>query len=743
MKTERLTPLDRVRRSYRRSLLWLTLITILLFGVADANAIFTVLALIGIFVAWNISVRHNEPVSRLVINAILVLVLSIAALSLLQSGIGVSSFALFAGMLLVVKLFDLRSVRDDRQVIVLVIALIVSAVLTSNSLFTGLVLVVDVAVLLRTVVRFHIYAVASHAGERSPIFELPKGGRVDLRSFQFATMFLVVIVGSLIFAILPRNLGTSSFGQWGSGSVGSVSGFADQIELGRPGLISQSPKPVLDLEVFDRNEKNVGSLNSPPIYLRGAVLTSYNQGRWGNEHSTRTRLPIQLERIPANKIIIPAINPNHQDWDREYRISLRGAASRESTIFLPWLPTQFVSASPIRIGYEKATGRMIHGGTGSSVSYSVRATNAKFLNVRIPEDYLRKTVDPRGITPAITLYAADIIRSAGLDPDPQTRPVDDDLAVVRVLENNLHSKYTYSLQSEPIPPGQDATEWFLFERKSGHCEYYASSLALMARSAGINARVITGYVASDYNEITGQYIVRESNAHAWIEAEVGPRKWLTFDGTLRADFQELHEPKQGFWSPVTRWYEMIEYAWVKGVVGYDSESRKRVFGDISGDLGLVEFGLKMQERIRQGRAQLLRKASLVGIAVFGFVFVLGLVLLRARPLFRALFGPIIDWLVILFARLRGSGGTEEQLNASRLERGIVRGLSHAQIQREQWRPLHATLSGQHPDIQQTSIYAALTHAAQLLYRFRFAPASSAPQSGEVSEVLAKLRASEK
>ncbi len=739
--------LYKIKATYRRSLLWSTLCTIALFGIADANAPLAIFATLGVTLAWTISVKNDQPISRFMINVALVLVISLAALVTLRSGVGVSAFAIFAAMLMVVKLFDLRTARDDGQVLVLLVVLVVAAVLTSNSMLTGLMLVITGVLLLRTIARFHIYLAASQVNQESLAIVITPRSRIDFRSFQIATLFLSALIGTLVFLVLPRNIGTSAFGDWGTASTGAItsSGFADQVQLGRPGLISQSSTPVLDLQVFDRNEQNIGSLESPAIYLRGAVLTKYNNGRWVRDTTTPGSM-LGIHRVPPNTTVHPAVNPTRQSWDREYKISLRGASLRGSAIFLPWMPTEFRSPNAIRIGIDsKGTGQMIHSGTGSSVNYRVRTINTELLEVPFPESYQRSRNNALlgGVTPQITQLAAQIIENAGVDPNPETRPFTDDTAVLRVLENYLQTKYTYTLQSEPVPPDQDATEWFLFDRQEGHCEYYASALALMARSAGIEARVVTGYVASDFNDVTGQYIVRESNAHAWVEAKVAPLKWIIFDGTPRADFQQIHEPKPSAFRWITRWYETIEYAWVKGVVGYDSQSRREIFGDIAPDLGLMKFGYKIRNRLQHARADLIKKAALVAIMVFGITFTLGLILIRFRTLWAAIINPIAAFFQRLAARFTGRSLSPQEYQASRLEHAIARTLDLAQITRQHWIPLQTTLSSMPLNLHHESVYQSLDHASKTLYRLRFGPPASPPETGEIARVIEQLRASEK
>ncbi|HET9222052.1 MAG TPA: transglutaminaseTgpA domain-containing protein, partial [Roseiflexaceae bacterium] len=88
----------------------------------------------------------------------------------------------------------------------------------------------------------------------------------------------------------------------------------------------------------------------------------------------------------------------------------------------------------------------------------------------------------------------------------------------------------YSYQVQPLPGGGDAVYQFLFQMRSGYCTYYASAMAVMARSLGIPARVATGYATGTYDPAAGVYIVHEADAHAWPELYINGR-WLPFEPT--------------------------------------------------------------------------------------------------------------------------------------------------------------------------------------------------------------------
>ncbi|HEX5692024.1 MAG TPA: transglutaminase domain-containing protein, partial [Roseiflexaceae bacterium] len=88
----------------------------------------------------------------------------------------------------------------------------------------------------------------------------------------------------------------------------------------------------------------------------------------------------------------------------------------------------------------------------------------------------------------------------------------------------------YSYQVQPLPGGGDAVYQFLFEMRQGYCTYYASAMAVMARSLGIPARVATGFATGAFDKASGAYIIREADAHAWPELYIGNR-WLAFEPT--------------------------------------------------------------------------------------------------------------------------------------------------------------------------------------------------------------------
>jgi transglutaminase-like putative cysteine protease len=139
-----------------------------------------------------------------------------------------------------------------------------------------------------------------------------------------------------------------------------------------------------------------------------------------------------------------------------------------------------------------------------------------------------------------------------------------DLARARAIERHLRSAYGYTLEL-PDREVADPLANFLFVRRKGHCEYFASSMAVMLRSLGIPSRLATGFQSGVYNPVSGLWLVRASDAHSWVEAWIPGYGWTTFDPTPA-------DPNAGGLAWLTRvalYLDAAETFWQQWVVTYD------------------------------------------------------------------------------------------------------------------------------------------------------------------------------
>jgi len=142
--------------------------------------------------------------------------------------------------------------------------------------------------------------------------------------------------------------------------------------------------------------------------------------------------------------------------------------------------------------------------------------------------------------------------------------VGSDEGKARAIERRLRHDYGYTLEL-PSVKVQDPLAYFLFVRKKGHCEYFASSMAVMLRTLGIPSRVVTGFQSGVFNRLTGWQVVRASDAHSWVEAWTAAGGWTVFDPTPPA----TEAASDGLLSRVSLLYDAANQFWQDWVLRYD------------------------------------------------------------------------------------------------------------------------------------------------------------------------------
>ncbi len=159
---------------------------------------------------------------------------------------------------------------------------------------------------------------------------------------------------------------------------------------------------------------------------------------------------------------------------------------------------------------------------------------------------------PTPLDPRITELARKITASAN-------NPYDKSVAMESYLRRNF--RYTLNLTGTP---GRDPLAHFLFETRAGHCEYFASAMAVMLRAIGIPSREVNGFLPGEYNDLGGDYIVRASDAHSWVEAFFPGSGWITFDPTPPA-------PNSGYglFNRMSMYLDWMQLNWNEWVVNYD------------------------------------------------------------------------------------------------------------------------------------------------------------------------------
>ena len=615
-------------RTYNRLAGLLALLGVTSYCAADENLVLGILAVPTLIVGWRVTGGPGKLLlPRLVVNLLLTAAIAYVGFKVLVSVLDVTDVAELVVFILLLKLGDRRSARDEAQILSLSVFLAIAAMLTSNALIVGLQILVFIPLLIVTAMVFQLYAGQERADRQrargAPAWATPEPpGRVAAGRRSAPQLRWLVALASLgaggvalfVFLIVPRNIGENSFGYWLPRAAGSVTGFSDRIRLGTRGLISESPRIVMDVAVMDRAGETLGG---PDIvyYLRGAVLDRYHGGAWTADRAPRATSTDAGPGEPRS------LGRERAPWSIHQAVTMRSLNQELAHLFAVWRPVEIEPRQRVRLELDTDDKTVrIAGFKGRGVfAYDVYSSPAE---PRIDDE------SPR--TPAyfpstrIAEAARELLRAEGVEPDPAVRPVANDVRAASAIQQFLREGFAYTLDEQAVPPDQDPIEWFLFETRQGHCEYFASAMAAMCRSVGIDARVVTGYVAAEYNEAAGAYTVRESNAHAWVEAELGRGRWRRFDPTPPGDLARIHRPALGILGRVRQLLDAVEYLWNSSVVSFDEDARKKFLDTEGAGGGLLGSLNSFAERLRIGGPRLLLRSVLVALAVFAAVAAAGM-----------------------------------------------------------------------------------------------------------------------
>ncbi len=511
---------------------------------------------------------------------------------------------------MVIKVF---SVRRDRDLLYL-------AVLSFLMVLAAAVLTVDTLFLL-TFSLFILVAIATFISmemRRSERDSLAAGvpARQDVKFHSSlagvsAVLGLLTLAGAaLIFFILPR---VSSSGYLRNLGIQSsiMTGFSQEVSLGGIGQIQQSSNVVMHIQVLD------GKLPES-VKWRGVALANFDGRRWYNVPEIATvhglyNSPLDLTHISNFSYYSAAQNVPHLP-NLSYRVVMEPVG----------LNLFFLAPAPLKInGDYRLVGirsdGSIYNNPPAEINLSGESDNPPSIgaytaeaDTRNPEPYVRDSVS-RDYPPRIAVLYLQLPR---LDPRiaPLAREITASAATnyarAKAVEQYLQTNFGYTLELPGLREA-DPLAHFLFERRKGHCEYFASSMTIMLRTLGMPARIVNGFRGGEYNDLTSSYIVREKDAHSWVEAYFPDYGWVTFDPTPAGP---ATGPMTG-WSRIALYMDAARQMWREWIVNYDFSHQARLRTEISTKTGnaqssfriwiwakyhaLVSFTAKVQRRLER------------------------------------------------------------------------------------------------------------------------------------------------
>ena len=254
-----------------------------------------------------------------------------------------------------------------------------------------------------------------------------------------------------------------------------------------------------------------------PAYWRGLVFDTYRDGSWtASNHGYREMQPY----VPP-RFLPPAPQHNLGTFVQTFRVlrPLPGVINAAYPIESLYAPVAALREDAY--GTFHTPQALRPGQTYSVVSY-LPDLSPKVLRMDIGRvDVLNQEyLDTGGLSRRGRDLASTIAQGAPTTFD-----------AVMAVTTYLQQSYRYRLDLPRVPTGRDPVDWFLFDVKTGYCEQFATAEALMLRSLGIPARLATGYATGDYDPLLNQAVVRERDAHAWVEVLFPGHGWVPVDPT--------------------------------------------------------------------------------------------------------------------------------------------------------------------------------------------------------------------
>jgi transglutaminase-like putative cysteine protease len=367
-----------------------------------------------------------------------------------------------------------------------------------------------------------------------------------LLPLTFLVLAGILGLGATLFLVIPRTANAALAGLSRAGV--RVPGFSNEVRLGEIGQIKMTSTPVMHVRID-------GAPRVRSLKWRGSALVQFDGKRWFNEAEAGERVDVEGGHFQAaSREQMRTPGPRIS-----YEVQLKSLAN--DVLFFAGIP-ESVGINARVLLRTSVGGYRLAGGFPRPLRYEV-------FRAQVPED-ARPVWRPGTRLPEAerTRY----LQLPSIDPrigELAHRLTDSELqriAKAQIIEEYLRSSFPYTIEL-PAREAPDPVAQFLFERRKGHCEYFASAMAVMLRSLGIPARVATGFQSGTFNPMSGWYLIRSSDAHSWVEAFLDSYGWVTFDPTPP-------DPSSGVmsvWQRAGLYLDAIDVFWQEWVVNYDLE----------------------------------------------------------------------------------------------------------------------------------------------------------------------------
>ena len=485
----------------------------------------------------------------------------------------------FVVWLTVIKLYGKRTVENEAQLLLLGLLLMTVGALYATDFLFGAMLVLWSGFAAWVLLLYQLHHgmekmreerfLAVPAGHPTPWTRPVTGLKVRKAFRSMASLFLVVglLCSFLFFVFTPREKFDVIH------AFSATSENALERMLLSPGVDeSESNRQVMTIYLEDMSGNSVRMPKG--LRLRGSVLDAYKgRGVWASgSHLKSTVETVEGEFAPLTMV-----------GDGSANLVMTVVFQYPSPqLYTLYRPVGIETTPPSRITQNLAN---------TTIKLALGAEPMQRYQLEV--DFTATISSPlsnrryRYYNEQVHALALSLLQKNAIEFNEGAITLVESERIAKVFENYLRSQeFTYSLDATFFTPKEriemeldnDPIASFILNHKRGHCEYFAAAMAAMCDTVDLPARVVTGYYVDRWDEVSNSYIVFQRDAHAWVEVEVEPMAWVTYDPTPSSQDAPTWQQEMTFMQRVRFEWQQWELAWQSSVISYDSLAQKKLIG---------------------------------------------------------------------------------------------------------------------------------------------------------------------
>jgi len=543
-------------------------------------------------------------------------------------GTGFAAIASLARLILFLCVIKLLQKKSDRDWIFIYLISFFEILLAASVSISPLYIISLILFLLSSicaVILFEIRKTLRKVHEKTNLLNLSKdNGAENFSAKRLPVTAVALLISTMLFALplffaFPR-VGGAGFGSSSAGN--RVTGFSDSVKLGEIGNLLQNDEIVMRIG-FERED--LQRISHPR--WRGVALDKFDNKSWsksslGNsERFAKTENGFYIVDFPSeNKNLI-----KYTVYLEPLETPVLFALSRPIVIsrgnFQEVRKDDEGSLKVVRTGFER-TAYSVVSDVASPLVEKLRNDNSEYS-----AEFERYLQLPENFDAKISQLALQISN------DKKNR-----YEKAKAVESYLQNNFGYTLQLKA--GGEKPLSDFLFNVREGHCEYFASAMAMMLRTQGIATRIVNGFQTGEFNQTANVFVVKQKDAHSWVEVYFPKENaWIPFDPTPfsgRTD-DENAVAANSITGKISSFFVALDTFWIQYFVAYDTQEQRSLFSSVKSEFNkyqgksaswLNTAQEKLAEWWREVRGDQGYQQSLIAVGyAVGYVsaFVLGII----------------------------------------------------------------------------------------------------------------------